>query len=249
VYDTNAAYTTHASTKNPRLCAGCHVNKQTVTDKLTGAFSFQSVGHLFSPDPCLDPVTGEPVKDNSCDYLPATTRFWGEPGISGCLQSGCHASANVAASALVGERQAIRNLTDQLWNDLNPTPNSGGEPYMDDLDSGDLVYILFTAGNPTVDGVQAFNGNDNVVSPAEGALFNAMMLAEELYEHKDGSYGVHNPFYYEALLAASIAEVRDVYAAFLPGSVNPTVKALMEKALTRPGVSYSAGQTRLSAAR
>ncbi len=97
--------------------------------------------------------------------------------------------------------------------------------------------------------MQAFNANDNIVSPAEGALFNAMMFAEDLYGHNDGSYGVHNPFYYEALLAASIAEVFDVYGAFLPAPPSPTVKALMDKALSRKGVRYTSGQSKLSAAR
>ncbi|MEZ4412170.1 MAG: cytochrome c3 family protein [Gemmatimonadales bacterium] len=242
-YDTNNAYTTHASANNPRLCAGCHVNSFTVTDAATGEFVLQSVGHLFSPDPCLD-GTGQPTADNSCDHLPASNRNW-----TGCLNAGCHASADVAASALVSDSTLIAGLANQLWNDLNPTLNSGGEPYMDPADAGDLVYLLFTAGNPTVDGVQAFDPNDNIVSPAEGALFNAMMLADNLYGHKDGSYGVHNPFYYQALLSASINEVQEVYAAFLPGPPSPAVQATINKALSRPGVSYVAGQTKLSAAR
>ena len=166
------------------------------------------------------------------------------------MNSGCHASADVAASALVAEQAAVANLANQLWNDQNPTLNSGGEPYMDAADAGDLVYLLFTAGNPTVNGVQAFDANDNTVSPAEGALFNALMLADNLYDHNDGSHGVHNPFYYEALLSASIAEVQSVYGAFLPAPPNPTVKALMDKALSRPGFAYrSTGQAKLSSAR
>ncbi len=68
-YDTVRAYTSHASLNNPRLCAGCHVNSFTVTDAATGAFVLQSVGHLFSPDPCLD-ASGQPIDDNSCAYLP-----------------------------------------------------------------------------------------------------------------------------------------------------------------------------------
>lgn len=246
-YDTNAVYTTHASVKNPRLCAGCHVNSFTVPDGVAPGEDFVSVGHLFSPDPCLDD-NGVPEKDNSCAYLPSTTRFWGVPGTNGCVASGCHASADVAASALVNERAAVANLADQLWNDVDPTVNTGGEPYMNDLDAGYLPEILFAGGNPTVDGVQAFNPNDNIVSPAEGALFNAMMFAEDLYGHNDGSYGVHNPFFYEALLAASIAEVFEVYGAFLPAP-NPTVKALMDKALSRPGVRYTSGQSKLRATR
>jgi predicted CXXCH cytochrome family protein len=244
VYDTNQAYTSHASTNNPRLCAGCHVNAFTVTDAVTGAFQFQSVGHLFSPDPCLDPVTGIPVSDNSCAYQPSTTRNW-----TGCLAAGCHASSDVASSALVNQRSNTAFLADQLWSDVDPTLNNGGVPYMNAGDTGDLVYLLFTAGNPTVDGVQAFNAADNTVSPAEGALFNAMMLAEDLYDHNDGSYGVHNPFYYEALLAASITEVQSVYSAFLPAPPSPAVRALMHKALSRPGVRYSAGQVKIGVAR
>jgi len=245
VYDTNDVYTTHASTKNPRLCAGCHVNSFTVTDALTGNFVLESVGHLFSPDPCLDP-SGVPIKDNSCAYTPSTTRNW-----SGCTAAGCHASADVASSALINERQLVATLANQLWNDVNPTLNNGAEPYMDAGDAGDLVYLLFTAGNPTVNGTQAFNAADNKVSVAEGALWNVMMLAENLYSHKDGSKGVHNPFFYEALLAASIQAVQDEYSAVLPGPPRPEVKALMLKALGRPGVRYTprSGQLSLGGAR
>jgi predicted CXXCH cytochrome family protein len=249
VYDSNPAYTTHASTNNPRLCAGCHVNTFTVTDAATGAFVLQSVGHLFSPDPCLDPVTGVPVKDNSCAYLPSTTRSW-----TGCVAAGCHASADVAASALVNERSTVASLANQLWNDLDPTVNTGGAPYISTGDAGFLRNLLFgfngQPANPTpVGGVQAFNATDNVVSPAEGALFNALMLAENLYDHNDGSYGVHNPFYYEALLAASINEVRSVYGPLYGAPPSPAVQALMDKALSRPGFKYTTGQVKLSAAR
>ena len=245
IFDTTAAYTTHNSSRNPRLCAGCHVKAFTVTDAETGDFQFESVGHLFSPDPCLD-ANGIPTADNTCAYLPSSTRNW-----SSCVAGGCHNSADVAASALSNERTTVQNLVNQLWNDVNPALNNSGEPYMDAGDSGDLVYLKFTALNPTVGGTQAFNGTDAKVSPAEGALYNALMLAENLYGHNDGSYGVHNPFFYEALLAASIAEVQSVYAAYLPAGPSPAVKALMDKALSRPGVRYAprAGQIKISAAR
>ncbi|HOX20166.1 MAG TPA: cytochrome c3 family protein [Gemmatimonadales bacterium] len=243
IFDTTAAFTTHSSSRNPRLCAGCHVTRFTVTDEATGGFQFQSVGHLFSPNPCLD-ANGVPTADNNCAYLPSTTRNW-----SGCVGAGCHATQAVAASALSNERTTVQNLVNQLWNDVNPTLNNGAEPYMDAGDSGDLVYLLFTAGNPTVNGTQAFNGTDSKVSPAEGALYNAMMLAEDLYGHNDGSFGVHNPFFYEALLAASIAEVQSVYAAYLPAPPSPSVRALMDKALRREGVRYTSGQSKLRAAR
>jgi len=249
VFDTTAAYTSHNSSRNPRLCAGCHVNRFTVTD--SNGFVFQSVGHLFSPDPCLDPVTGIPVKDNSCAYTPSTTRNW-----SGCVNGGCHADANAASSALVAERAQIQTLANQLWNDVNPTKNNGGEPYMDGpgTDTGYLPKLLFGLGannNPTgTDGFKAFLGTDAHVSPAEGALFNVMMLAENLYGHNDGSYGVHNPFYYEALLAASISNVLAAYPTYLPAPP-ANVQAIMDKALSRPGVYYNraTGQLKISAAR
>src|SRR5512139_287073 len=50
VYDTARIYGSHASTANPNLCAGCHVNRQTFT-AANGSFQMQSVGHLFKPIP------------------------------------------------------------------------------------------------------------------------------------------------------------------------------------------------------
>ena len=79
------------------------------------------------------------------------------------------------------------------------------------------------------------------------ALFNVMMLAEDLYGHKDGSYGAHNPFYYEALLSASISALVATYPTYLPAPP-ANVQAIMDKALSRPGVYYNraTGQLKLS---
>ena len=71
--DVQAVATTHGSERNPRLCAGCHVNQYTVTDAATGAFQARSVGHLFLPIPCLGP-NGIPTADKSCPY-DATARM------------------------------------------------------------------------------------------------------------------------------------------------------------------------------
>ena len=252
VYDSTQAFTSHASLNNPRLCAGCHVNPFQVNATM------RSVGHLFSPDACLDGA-GAPIKNNDCAYTGAT-RFWGQtpaelpPTGSGCLASSCHASADAAASALNSERVQVATLANLLWKDVNHTLNNGGEYYMDALDTGYLPTLLFKLGannNPTgTDGFKAFLGTDAHVSPAEGALFNAMMLADSLYGHNDGSHGVHNPFYYEALLAASINDVQTSYAAFLPAPP-PAVQAAIDRALSRPGVHYNraTGQLKISAAR
>ncbi len=54
VYDTARIYGSHATTKNPKLCAGCHVLQFTVNDPTSGNFVFKATGHLFRPIPCLD---------------------------------------------------------------------------------------------------------------------------------------------------------------------------------------------------
>jgi predicted CXXCH cytochrome family protein len=228
VYDTNQVFTSHASpTANPRLCAGCHVARFTVTDS-SGTVQFQSVGHLFLPIPCVD-AQGIP-NAGDCAFTTAARNF------GACTASGCHASVDVAQSLFTNERQNIKNLVDQLWTD-DGVLNTDGEPYIDPATDTGLLPTLVQS-NPTdpVTGKQAFNGTDNYISPAEGALFNAMMFAENLYSHKDGSFGVHNPFYYEAMLAASIVSVQQTYG--LP-DVSPKVQALIHKALTRRGVSYT----------
>src|SRR4029077_6695543 len=39
---------THGTpSRNPQLCATCHVSRFTATDKATGKFTFQSTGHRF----------------------------------------------------------------------------------------------------------------------------------------------------------------------------------------------------------
>jgi hypothetical protein len=227
VYDTNQVFTSHASpTANPRLCAGCHVSRFTVTDS-SGTVQFQSVGHLFLPIPCVD-AQGVP-NAGDCGFTTAE-RNW-----SACSNSGCHASQDVAQSLFTNERQNIANLVNQLWTD-DGVIGTGGEPYIDPATDTGLLPTL-VASNPVdpVTGKKAFDGTDNYISPAEGALFNAMMLGESLYSHHDGSFGVHNPFFAEALLAASIQSVQNTYS--LP-DVSPKVQAIMRRALSRPGVSY-----------
>ena len=204
------------STANPRLCAGCHVNRITVTD--SDGIVFQSTGHLFRPIPCVDGA-GKPLADNSCAYT-STARNW-----TACTNSGCHADASVAANFFNNERTAVRGLTDQLWQDVNGNKVLDAFP----TDSGYLPQLYATT--PSV-----FNGGDGV-SVAEGALFNWQMFTEQThYDHADGSYGVHNPFYYEALLSASIDAVQSTYSLPAPPAA---VRAEMTRALARPGIRYA----------
>ena len=53
VYDTSAILATHGSAKNPRLCAGCHVNALTGEDADGNPVAYS--GHSFHPLPCFKP--------------------------------------------------------------------------------------------------------------------------------------------------------------------------------------------------
>jgi predicted CXXCH cytochrome family protein len=227
-FDSAGMYSSHGSTANPKLCAGCHVNRITVSDE--NGFVFQSTGHLFRPIPCVDD-TGKPLADNSCDYT-STARNW-----SSCTNAGCHASATVAANFFNNERNTVKGLVDQLWTDVNGNKTLDAFP----TDSGYLAQVYASTPGEF--------SNANGVSVAEGALFNATMFAEKtLYDHSDGSYGVHNPFYYEALLSASIDAMETQYALPAP---RPELQAVMTRALARPGVRYAppASATRVAADR
>ncbi len=87
--------TTHGSTANPRLCAGCHVNKWTVTDA-TGSFQQNVTGHRFLPTPCVNangaPTATQPAAGADC--AAGTTRSF-----KSCVASGCHGSQTAAQSA------------------------------------------------------------------------------------------------------------------------------------------------------
>jgi predicted CXXCH cytochrome family protein len=225
----NPVYTAHLS-RNQRLCAGCHVAKFTATDATTGD-EFTSVGHLFSPNPCKD-ANGLPT-EGDCAYN-ATDRFW-----TGCVASGCHTNETEAAGLFNTEKTTVRLLVDNLWTDIDK------DQVLEETDGGVLAAVLRqrpTTVTPATDSTHfccTGSAKDNSLSYAEGALFNARMLADSLYSHNDGSFGVHNPALYEGLIAASISAVRTKYN--LPASVvSPAAQAAIDKALSRQGVRYVA---------
>ena len=197
-YDTARIYGSHATTQNPKLCAGCHVSKFTVTDKLTGAFSFQATGHLMRPVPCLDSL-GKPTGIKTCDYT-STARSW-----QSCSASGCHASATVAAAAFNTVRTRMKNYADQLWIDSNGNGTINASP----TDGGLLAKVKQSAPS-------AWNATDAIVSPAEGAEFNTRMCGEYNSPNSDNSKGIHNPFLCESLFIATINEVKSTYGVTLP---------------------------------
>ncbi|HEU4699760.1 MAG TPA: cytochrome c3 family protein [Gemmatimonadales bacterium] len=215
-YDTARIFTSHASERNPRLCAGCHVQNYEVTDSLTGTFQFRATGHLFKADPCVDPATRKPLADNSCAYTTDVRSF------RACANSGCHASEQAAASALVNERDRINTLANQIWADNNAN---------DKVDAGDTGYLAqIMTSTPT-----AFQA-DTVISPAEGALFNIRLVVEKRYANGDRSLGVHNPFLAEALLRANVTELQQVYGLGAPSAAVQRIleSPLPEQSLQRP---------------
>ena len=200
VYDTARVYGSHATTANPDLCAGCHVQRLTVNDP-SGKFQFQSVGHLFKPIPCLD-ASGNPTADGSCAYS-STARSW-----NACTKSGCHANAGVAASAFNATKVEVEQLVDILWKNTGGTSrNLDAYP----IDQGYLARIKQTKPGE-------FSNTDNLITPAEGCLFNAQVtgsLEDNLASHPDASFGTHNAFLYRALLSSCISYLKTYYT-FLP---------------------------------
>lgn len=100
---------THGTpSRNPELCATCHVARFTVTNSQSGSFVFQSTGHRFIAAPCVD-ANGQPTTSQSCDITGKTFRS--------CVSSGCHASESVARTLYLTDSARIL----QLVNSANST--------------------------------------------------------------------------------------------------------------------------------
>jgi len=210
VYDTARIYGSHATAANPDLCAGCHVQRLTVNDP-SGKFSFQSVGHLFKPIPCLD-AQGIPTADDTCAFTPAA-RSW-----NACTKSGCHANATVAASAFNSTKSEVKQLVDVLWI------NTGGTGTNLDASPTDQGYLALVKKNAPTE----FSNTDNRISPAEGCLFNAQLTGDlTLASHPDASWGTHNAFLYRALLSSCISYLKTSYP-FLPAPP-ASVQAIIDR--------------------
>jgi predicted CXXCH cytochrome family protein len=206
IYAEDSVLTSHASDRNPRLCAGCHVQAFTVTDATSGNFVFQATGHLFAAVPCLD-AQGKPIADNSCAYT-ATARSW-----KTCVSAGCHADAAIAAQRLNGARNEIELLAAQIWVDTDH------DETVEASDGGYLATLKST--RPTEWKVDA------TITPAEGAEFNSKTVGER-YANGDKSKGVHNPFLARALLSATINELQSVYGLPAPPAA---VQGLVDRSI------------------
>ena len=107
----------------------------------------------------------------------------------------------------------IATLADLIWMDtdgdqvLFETEEDGTFIAFDPGDTGLLTQVP----TPEIN----FNGDDDSLSVAEGALFNMQLIAEGRDDHGDGSKGVHNPFLSVDLLAASLNSLQDAYGLSL----------------------------------
>jgi predicted CXXCH cytochrome family protein len=179
---------------NTRLCAGCHLFAFPTTDT-AGTFN-QATGHLFRPIPCYGP-NGLPTDSiQDCAYTPAERSF--RP----C--AGCHADEATAAVLVNNLRtNRLQPLSRQLWVDADSDRVIDAFP----TDSGYLARIK--ANTPDLNPTAA------PITAADGAEFNLRLFGEDvrgfLYDNGDKSHSVHNPFYAEALLRASIEELTDLY--------------------------------------
>src|SRR6266511_2560234 len=225
-YDTNQIVSSHGTAANPRLCATCHVVRTTVTDKLTGAFTFQSVGHTFDAIPCTDSL-GIPVRG---DCALAQRDF------SGCATSGCHGSAQTARSAFQAISARLDNLLDQIWADAN------ANAVIDSTDGGLLPKLVARALRPgaTAADTAAIDFGSTTTTVAKGTLWDAALAATDerkdflsgrllgkgFATHKASGNGVHNPFLLEALLTSSITALQQTYGLSAPPDVDLRVQAI-----------------------
>lgn len=169
-FDTSIVRGTHGSDQNSELCATCHVNDYTITDPVTGEFTFHATGHLFKAIPCVD-AQGIPTADESCAFTERT--------FASC--SDCHDETTARTLYTVATNRIASDVA-QLAAQLAGVPSSEFDP------------------------------DDDVLTVAEGALFN-----QKLGEIT--SSAIHNPFLTEALLLGSMQAVQAEYG--IAPSISP----------------------------
>ncbi len=240
-YDTSQMASSHGTAANPKLCATCHVVRTTITDELTGAFAFQSVGHTFEAIPCPDSA-GIPTPCRDA-VAPDTVHDF-----SACATGNCHIGgpqvARLAYRTLKGE---LNNLLDQIWLDAN------ANSVIDSTDGGLIPQLVARALRPGATPADSaeINFRNNVTTVAKGTLWNAALAATEdrsyflsgkllgntFSTHMASGNGVHNPFLLKALLTSSISTLHTTYG--LPA---PPQQFLQVQGPLPPGVRMRASQ-------
>jgi len=167
-YDEGSIVGTHGTSRNPRLCATCHVSRLEVLDA-TGSFVFNASGHLFKPIPCLD-ANGVPTAQDDCELE--------RRSFASCEASGCHNEAG-ARSAYVLATTRIADLVEELEALLDQVPGS-------EFDTSDNVYT-------TAEGSK-FNADLGAIrSSAIHNPFLTEALLTASIKQVEGDYGVSPP--------------------------------------------------------
>jgi len=221
LYDSTLILTTHGSTANTRLCAGCHVNKLPGVDAGGNPTLFS--GHTFHPLPCLmqkSPPIVDTTYTNGCP-LDEPSRSW-----ASCTALGCHGTEAIAVQRLNSISAERDGYVNTLWVDVDHDLKVDAFP----SDSGYLPKIMLNMPTELAFDTLLDPINARRLTPAKGAMFNTQLLGESLTGHPDGSHGVHNPFLYRALLQSSIADLLANYGAFLPAPP-PEVLARIQAAI------------------
>ena len=234
-YDTSQIVSSHGTAANPGLCATCHVVRTTITDQATGAFVFQSVGHLFEAIPCPN-ASGIP---QPCERAVAPDTVH---DFTGCSNSTCHVGGpQIAKNAYVTFRARLDNLLDQIWLDSN------ANGVIDSTDGGLIPQLVARALRPGATAADSaeINFRNTITTVAKGTLWNAALAATDdrpyflsgkvlgntFATHMASGNGVHNPFLLEALLTSSIDALHTTYG--LPA---PPAQFLRVQATPPPGL-------------
>jgi len=220
-YDTTQMASSHGTVANPRLCATCHVIRTTITDQLTGAFVFQSVGHTFEAIPCPD--AGGIPRPCGDAVAPDTVHSF-----TACSSSGCHSTPAVARLAYQTLKGELSNYLDQIWKDVN----ANGTVDSQGVDTGLMPQMVARAMRPGATAADSapINFRNNITSVAKGTMWNATLAATEdrpyflsgrmlgtgFSAHASAGNGVHNPFMLKALLTSSIAAMHSTYGLPAP---------------------------------
>lgn len=180
--DVGAIVATHGSSSNANGCASCHVSGFTVTDKATGDFLLQSVGHTFDAIPCLD-GNGAPTGETGCGIT------LNERSYSGCAVSGCHSSKAAAQSALANTSHEIEELAHMLEQTiLLVDPN--GEAPGGEVDGGNSIFTV--AEGSVFNHSLAVFGDDTYGASAHNPFLMKALLLGSLQAMKD-TYNVVPP--------------------------------------------------------
>lgn len=226
VYDATRAATSHGTDANPRLCATCHMEAFDVTDAATGAFQMRSTGHSFRAVPCVD-ANGAPTNAATCPD--AERRF------SACVTGGCHTSTSIAMNLRSVLRGRLQAQIDVLWKDkdgdgiLDPLPTDSGLLAIARANSPCDFSVTTTP--PTSGPCVGQPAGNTVITVGEGVWFNVDMI-----QRGDGSFGVHNPIFAEALLlgGTSALRVQYPYLPAPPAGVQAQTEARMRALGMRP---------------